>query len=131
MILTDSNFLIYAAQNYRNYNCDDTQEFLEDLNRIKYIKKLFTFFQNKDELNINLILNHITILYNVFESRACTKMLFFKLPYDHWSFLKSILCFTGHLPDLIRDIGDENTIIEIAAIPYNKRIYEAVKEIVR
>lgn len=129
MILNDKNFLTYSAMNYVNYNCEDDQEFVEDLNRIKYIKKLFTIYQTKEDLNINLILNHIIILYNTFEPKACTKMLFFKLP-DHWHYLKSILHFTGYLPEMIKDLVDEYTIIETAAIPFDKRLYHEMSDII-
>ena len=37
--LTDENFLIYCAKHYDNPQAISTQEFLEDLERIKYIKK--------------------------------------------------------------------------------------------
>lgn len=129
MILTDQNYLTFSAMNYVNFSCEDDAEFMEDLNRVKYIKKLFTIYQTKDELNINLILNHIIILYNTFEPKACTKMLFFKLS-DHWSYLKSILYFTGYLPDIIRDVVDEYTIIEVGAIPFDKRLFEEMKSII-
>ncbi len=115
--------------NYVNFNCENDDEFMEDLNRIKYIKKLFTIYQTRDELNINLVLNHIIILYNTFDPRACTKMLFFKLP-DHWSYLKSILHFTGYLPDIIKDVVDDETIIETAAIPFDKRLFEEMRAII-
>ncbi len=129
MILNDNNYLTYSAMNYVNYNCEDDQEFIEDLNRIKYIKKLFTIYQTKEILNINLILNHITILYNTFEPRACTKMLFFKLP-EHWHYLKSILYFTGYLPEIIKDLVDDETIIETAAIPFDKRLFDEMSAII-
>lgn len=38
--LTDANFELFAAKCYDNVNCVDMIEFHEDLNRIKYIKKL-------------------------------------------------------------------------------------------
>lgn len=129
MILTDQNYLTYSAMNYVNFNCEDDAEFLEDLNRVKYIKKLFTIYQTRNELNINLILNHIIILYNTFDPKACTKMLFFKLP-DHWCYLKTILYFTGYLPDIINDIVDEHTIIELGAVPFDKRLFDEMSQII-
>ena len=38
--LDDSNFILYCAKHYDNPHCHDTEEFYEDLRRIKYIKKL-------------------------------------------------------------------------------------------
>lgn len=129
-ILTEQNFIIYAAQNYLNPNCEDLEEFNEDLNRIKYLKKLFNVYENKEELNLNLIMNHLIIMYNMFEARACTRMLFFRLP-EYSSYLKSILCFTGHLPDVLYNLGEDGTIIEMDAVPYNSIIFNKMKEITK
>ena len=40
-VLHNGNFLLYAA---RHCDCYDSEEFLEDLKRFKYIKKLITRF---------------------------------------------------------------------------------------
>ena len=39
--LTSENFIFYAMKNYDNPHCHGIEEFHEDLNRIKYIKRLF------------------------------------------------------------------------------------------
>src|SRR5690348_13310787 len=100
MILTEANFLIFAAQHYTNVNCTSTEEWIEDLQRIKYIKRLFSMYRNKHVLRENLILNHIRILYNVFEPEALTKMLFFRLG-DYGPYLKPFLLMMGFLPEKI------------------------------
>lgn len=46
MILTDKNFELFAAKSYDNLNCVDTIEFFEDINRIKYVKKLFKRYKD-------------------------------------------------------------------------------------
>ena len=38
--LNDSNFVMYAMKNYENPTCTGMEEFHEDLNRVKYIKRL-------------------------------------------------------------------------------------------
>ena len=90
--LDDSNFLLFAAKSYDNENCMDQLEFEEDLNRIKYIKRLFSKYRDGKELRERLILNHIIILYNVFEHRACTRMLCFRL-YEYLNYLKPFLVY--------------------------------------
>ena len=77
--LNDDNFFLYAASHYENVNCFDTNEFYEDLNRLKYLKRLFSRYYMKDELKERLILNHLITLYNVFDFRAITRILFFKV----------------------------------------------------
>ena len=64
--LTDENFLIYCAKRYDNPQAISTEEFLADLERIKYIKKLLTKYNYNGELNERLILNHIMTLNNCF-----------------------------------------------------------------
>ena len=39
--LNSKNFLDYAIHHYENPECKDMDEFSEDVNRIKYLKRLF------------------------------------------------------------------------------------------
>ena len=38
--LSDKNFTLYAMKTYDNPQCESTDEFYEDLNRIRYVKRL-------------------------------------------------------------------------------------------
>ena len=76
--LTNDNFILYCAKHYIN-PVSDTKEFLEDLARIKYIKKLLTRYRESGDLKERLILNHIIILNNVFGATATPRILFCKL----------------------------------------------------
>lgn len=38
-VLDSNNFILFAAKNYKNRQCQDVDEFYEDLNEFKYIKK--------------------------------------------------------------------------------------------
>jgi hypothetical protein len=42
--LTDKNFLLYCASHYDNAQYASTEDFVEDLNSLKYIKKGLTYF---------------------------------------------------------------------------------------
>jgi len=108
--LNESNFVLYAAANYENIHCYDTQEFYEDLNKLKYLKRLFSRYYMKDELRERLILNHLTTLYNIFEFRAITRMLFFRIEEKHWPILKTFLVFLNYMPDIIYDIDPHGDI---------------------
>jgi len=98
MHLTSENFRTYAAMHYRNEHCISDEEFQEDLDRIKYIKKLFSAYRKSNELKERLVLNHIVVLYNIFEPRALTKMLLFKLQ-DSLDCLVPFLVFLGYVED--------------------------------
>lgn len=96
--LNNSNFLLFAIKHYENPQSLTEHDFYEDLNRFKYTKRLINKHLNGSELNINLVLNHIMIIYNVFGD-AATPMLFHKITdTDSRSILKSVLYFIGRLP---------------------------------
>ena len=77
-VINDDNFFLYAAKNYDNPSCTGLDDFYEDLNHIKYIKRLLNRFTSKGELKEGLIINHILSIYNIFGNEAGTKILFFK-----------------------------------------------------
>ena len=92
--LDESNFLLYAARNYYSPRCIDADEFYDDLNRFKYIKRLVNRYNKGGDLGERLILNHITVLMNVFGCEAGLKMLEYKIGLDNWPIIKPFLVFT-------------------------------------
>ena len=74
--LTNDNFALFAAKYYDNPTCSGVEEFNEDLARIIYVKRLLRKYERTGELRDRLIMNHLITLYNVFGSKAATKMLF-------------------------------------------------------
>ena len=125
-IVSEQNFLLYAAQNYDNPQCLDVIEFYEDLNRFKYLKRLFNKYLESGELKERLILNHLVILYNVFGVEPTNKMLFLKLK-GHERVLKSFLIFLNTMPEKIKGIGFENKEIKSITIDIDAKIIEALK----
>lgn len=94
-ILTTKNFEHYALRNYNNPQCIEIEEFYEDLNRFKYIKKLLNRYLSRGELSTRLIRNHIIVLYNVFGIGPTIRMLKFKMDDEHWPVLKPFLIDLG------------------------------------
>jgi len=80
--LDDTNFMLYAAAHYDNPQCYDTDEFYDDLKRFKYLKRLLNRYKETGELKERLILNHLTVIYNVFGSTPATRLLFFIARYN-------------------------------------------------
>lgn len=109
--LTEKNFSLYAAKFYEDPNCIDILDFQQDLDRIKYLKRLFRRYEEKGDLKERLILNHLVVLYNVFDSEALTRMLAFKL-YEHLHLLKPFLLLIGQWPKVIRGIDGINILSE-------------------
>ena len=110
MQLNDNNFSLFAAKYYNNPNCTDILEFHDDLNRIKYVKRLLKGYAESGELKERLVLNHLITLFNVFDPHACTKMLVYKLP-EHVSVLKSFLSYLGVWQERISELGPDNEVI--------------------
>jgi hypothetical protein len=105
--LHDDNFMIYAMKCYDKPNCI-MSEFEEDLKRLKYVKRLIRRYRVTGELRERLLLNHITILGNVFGVEAAVKMLFYKLDRDDFDILKTFLLFLNYMPKIISGIRGKN-----------------------
>ena len=119
--LSEDNFLLYAIKTYNNAHCKGMVEFYEDLNRIKYIKRLFNKYDSKRILKNRLILNHIILLNNVFGNEGCSRILFFKIEKKYHSFLKTFLHFLRILPKTLPEIN-------INDIPLDHRIFKILQE---
>lgn len=115
MLLTNKNYNTFMAMSYVNYNCVEDEEFEQDIERIKYLKKLFTTYRKKGELKDRLVMNHLVILFNVFNTEALLKILFFKLEKD-LDILIPFLKVLNYCPDKIsgiKEVGYEININDI------------------
>lgn len=113
--LNEDNYLLFAIRNYDNPQAATKEDFYEDLRRFKYIKRLLKKYSKGEEIKLNLLLNHIIILYNVF-GEAATPLLFFKMEKEFWSILKSLMIFLSRYPEpdtaSLREIKTNDEIIE-------------------
>ena len=105
IILSEENFLLYAAKYYDNPQCQSTDEFYDDLKRFKYIKRLFNKYLETGELKERLILNHILVLTNVFSPEVAVKLLFIRLD-EYLHLLKPFLVLLNILPERIEINND-------------------------
>jgi hypothetical protein len=95
--LNEGNYLLFAIKFYDNPQALTKEDFDDDLKRIKYIKRLLKRYKNTGELKIHLILNHLTVLFNVFDD-AAVPLLFYNLEKELWPSIKSFLVFLNRLP---------------------------------
>lgn len=107
--LTNDNFLLFCASHYDNIRYASTEDFLEDLNRIKYIKKLITRYTEYGELKERLILNHIIVLNNCFGAEILCKILYLKLK-PQMQYIKPFLILLNVLPEKICNVDEEDII---------------------
>jgi len=116
--LNNDNFLLFAAKNYISPHYLE-QEFFSDLKRIKYIKRLIQRYTCSGDLKERLILNHIILIYNVFETSSCTRMLFLKLKPKEYSSLKTFLIYLNYMPEIVEKINGHDIISSEIPIDFN------------
>lgn len=124
--LTEENFLLFAAKHYWSVHYSIT-EFNSDLKRITYIKRLLKKYKKTGILSERLILNHLILLYNVFEpTNAVNQMLFFKIHKDYYSNLKTFLVYLNRMPN---EIQINNTKVISSNIPVNMEIAKILRDL--
>jgi len=96
--LNEDNYLLFAIKFYDNPQAVTKDDFEDDLKRIKYVKRLLKRYKNTGVLKTHLILNHLTVLFNVFDD-ATVPLLFYNLEKDLWPYIKSFLVFLNRLPE--------------------------------
>ena len=122
--LTEENYQIYAMQHYDNQECNSVEDLYEDINRIKYVKRLFRRYVKKDELRERLIINHIVSLSNVFGVEPATRLLFFKIENELWPILKTFLVLLSYMPERLKDPE-----VISSDIPLDERIVNTLRKI--
>ena len=121
-ILNDDNYMMFAMRVYNNPQCKNISEFQEDMNRIKYLKRLFRKYKSSGQLRERLILNHIIIFYNVFDIIPATRLLFSRIEKDLHPYLKTFIVFLNNLPQTIPEA-------DLLKIPLDRRIINKLREI--
>ena len=94
--LNESNYMLFAIKFYDNPQSATREDFESDLKRIRYVKRLLKRYQNNGELKVHLILNHLIILFNVF-NEATVPLLFYNLDEELWPAIKSFLIFLNRV----------------------------------
>lgn len=123
--INNENYEAYALQHYNNPQCSGIKEFESDLNdRPKWIKRLLKKYDDGGELRELLILNHIIGFYNTFGIEPGTKLLFFKLDEDLYSYLKTFIIYLNYYN---KNLVIEN--IDMESIPLDEKIIKRLREI--
>ncbi len=128
--LTDENFLEFTVNSYINMRCTCKDEFLDDLTRVKYLKRLFRKFLIEDNIDfprVRLALNHVIIFFNVFEVYSGNRILYFRMEQELYSILKTFLFHLNYQSSIIHGINGKD--IEAYKIPINDKILEKLQSI--
>lgn len=114
--LNDDNYILFSIKYYDNPQAVTQEDFFEDLNRFKYIKKLLRKYIKTGDLKTSLLINHLIIVFNIFND-AALPLLFFKLEKELWSSLKTFLLYLDRIPEypktFINDIKIDETCLKI------------------
>jgi hypothetical protein len=124
--LTPENITLYAVKAYDKPNCI-MSEFKEDMKRFNYVKRLLLRYRKFDELRERLVLNHLVVIYNVFGPEPATRILFYRIPKEDWSALKTYLLFLSYMPDMVKSIKGQEIIS--SDITVDLKIAEVLREI--
>lgn len=130
-VMDESTFPIVAAKAYTNSDCLDIIEFKEDLNRIRSIKKIFNKYKDTGQLRTLLVLNHLTVFYNVFQPEECaTKMLVYRLS-DYLPQLSPFLIALNRWPKAVMGLGLRRETIWMTDIPMDERVIRELSQLRR
>ena len=114
--LNEKNHLMFAIKYYENPHSVTIDDFMEDMKKFKYLKRLLKRYIKTGVLRTNLILNHLIVLFNVF-GEGTLPLLMYKLEREYWSVLKTFLVFLGRIPEFpksaIHDVPVDVKCLEI------------------
>lgn len=114
--IDDEDFGLFAAKMYDNPRCMSMAEFEKDLTRFRYLKKLFTRYENTGNIEANLVINHLISIFNVFGSGA-VQLCFNKIQSSSWPALKTFLLQINRI-----------TSDDFAAVPTDLHIVRKIRD---
>lgn len=123
-ILTKDNFTLYAMGNYTNPDCTGMPEFLEDISKIKYVKRLLKRYMRSGNMRTILLLNHLVVLGNVFGRTPAARMLFHKLERDTHPALKTVLMYLEYIEEGMMFDG-----IVVSDIPMDGKLAQILRQL--
>jgi len=106
-----------------NPSCTGIEEFQEDFNRFKYVKRLFNRYKSSGVLRERLILNHIITIFNVFGITAANRIFFNRLSEDQYTLIKTFLVYLNFCPEVKID-G-----IDVVKIPLDTKIIKVLRSL--
>ena len=124
--LNDDNYLIFAIKHYDNPQAVTYEDFLNDMKKFKYVKRLLKRYKKTGDLKSHLLINHFIVLYNVFQD-ATTPLLFYMIEKELWEPMKTFIMFLGKLPEHPRSFISDIQ-VDIECLKQLNQTYNEQKE---
>ena len=124
--LNDDTVLLYAIKAYDKLNYVKS-EFEEDYKTFRYVKRLLQRYRATGELKENLILNHLSLIYNMFGIEPGTRLLFYKMDETDYTSLKTFLVYLNTMPEIVRGINGRE--IRSSDIPVDMNVAKVLRTI--
>ena len=96
--LDEKNHLLFAIKYYENPQSVTVDDFMEDMKKFKYLKRLLKRYLKSGVLRSNLILIHLIVLYNVF-GEGTLPLLMYKLEPEYYPAVKTFLIYLSRYPE--------------------------------
>ena len=115
--LNEKNYLMFAIKHYDNPQSVTVDDFMEDMKKFKYLKRLLKRYLKTGVLRVNLILNHLIILFNVF-GEGTIPLLMYKLGEEYYAIIKTFLVYLNRIPDtkntgIFGNINIDNDVLDL------------------
>ena len=115
--LNEKNYLMFAIKHYDNPQSVTVDDFMEDMKKFKYLKRLLKRYLKTGVLRVNLILNHLIILFNVF-GEGTIPLLMYKLGEEYYSIIKTFLLYLNRIDlqnttGIFANINIDNDVLDL------------------
>ena len=115
--LNEKNYLMFAIKHYDNPQSVTVDDFMEDMKKFKYLKRLLKRYLKTGVLRVNLILNHLIILFNVF-GEGTIPLLMYKLGEQYYSIIKTFLLYLNRIDPqnntgIFANINIDNDVLDL------------------
>jgi len=115
--LNEKNYLMFAIKHYDNPQSVTVDDFMEDMKKFKYLKRLLKRYLKTGVLRVNLILNHLIILFNVF-GEGTIPLLMYKLGEEYYSIIKTFLVYINRIDPqnntgIFANINIDNDVLDL------------------
>ena len=108
---------MFAIKHYDNPQSVTVDDFMEDMKKFKYLKRLLKRYLKTGVLRVNLILNHLIILFNVF-GEGTVPLLMYKLGEEYYAIIKTFLLYLNRIDPqnttgIFANINIDNDVLDL------------------